>query len=258
MGERKEYTPGTFSWADLATTDQEAAKAFYGGLFGWEADDRPAGEGVVYSMMRLGGEDVAAIGPQPQQQRDAGVPPAWNSYITVGSADDTAEAIAAAGGSVHAPPFDVLDVGRMAVVQDPAGAFFMIWEPRSSIGAGLVNAPGAMCWNELAAPDRAAAEEFYGRVFGWTFEDEDGMPENYGTIKNRDRDNGGIRAPDAGEPPNWLVYFGTDDVERTLARAEELGGTRVAGPVALPGGSFGVVRDPQGATFALFGGRFDP
>src|SRR3954454_13631265 len=126
MGERTQYTPGTFSWADLSTTDQDAAKAFYGGWFGWEADARPAGEGVVYSMMRLDDADVAAIGPQPQQQRDAGEPPTWNSYITVGSADAAADAIAGAGGSVHAGPFDVLDAGRMAVAQDPAGAFFMV------------------------------------------------------------------------------------------------------------------------------------
>jgi predicted enzyme related to lactoylglutathione lyase len=258
MGERTEYTPGTFSWADLSTTDQEAAKAFYGGLFGWEADDRPAGEGVVYSMMRLDGEDVAAIGPQPQQQRDAGVPPTWNSYITVGSADAAAEAITAAGGQVHAGPFDVLDVGRMAVAHDPAGAFFMVWEPRTSIGAGLVNAPGALCWNELAAPDRDAAQEFYRRVFGWSYQAADDMPMNYVVIRRGDADNGGMRDPQPGEPPNWLVYFGTGDLERSLARAEELGGTRVAGPIALPWGGFGVVRDPQGATFALFNGDFDP
>jgi len=91
MGERTQYTPGTFSWTDLTTTDQDAAKAFYGALFGWTAIDMPAGEGIVYSMMQIDGKDVAAISPQPQQQRDAGAPPLWNSYVTVESADSALE-----------------------------------------------------------------------------------------------------------------------------------------------------------------------
>src|SRR3954453_14415749 len=90
MGERTKYTPGTFSWADVTTSDQPAAKEFYSGLFGWEANDSPGGDGVSYSMMQIGGKSVAAISPQPEQPREAGVPPLWNSYITVDSADDAA------------------------------------------------------------------------------------------------------------------------------------------------------------------------
>src|ERR1700737_2885981 len=130
MGERTSYTPGTFSWADLTTTDQEAAKEFYGGLFGWKANYMPAGEGVVYSMQEIDGKPVAAIAPQQQAQADAGVPPMWNSYITVESADAAAAKAAELGASVHAPPFDVMDAGRMAVIQDPQGAFVMVWEPK--------------------------------------------------------------------------------------------------------------------------------
>jgi len=153
MGLRTSYAPGTFSWVDLATTDQQEAKRFYSGLFGWEPQDIPVGDGVFYSMMSREGHVVAAIAPQPQAQRDAGVPPSWQSYVTVASADDAAERARAAGGIVHAPPFDVFDAGRMAVIQDPQGAFFMVWEPRGNIGADLVNAPGALCWNELYVPD---------------------------------------------------------------------------------------------------------
>src|SRR4051812_41155705 len=139
MANRTQYTPGTFSWVDLATPDQDGAKAFYTGLFGWEADDQPVGDGVHYSMMNLAGAAVAAISPQPQQQRDAGAPPAWNSYITVESADAALARIQELSGTVHAPAFDVLDVGRMGVAQDPQGAFFLVWEPRRHIGASLVN-----------------------------------------------------------------------------------------------------------------------
>src|ERR1700692_4518067 len=106
MGERAQYTPGTFCWTDLTTTDQDAAKAFYSGLFGWEAEDTPVGEGVYYSMQRLDGKDVAAISPQPQMQRDAGTPPTWNSYVSVQSADATADRAKELGATVHAPPFD--------------------------------------------------------------------------------------------------------------------------------------------------------
>src|ERR1700740_1818683 len=168
MAERTQYTPGTFSWTDLTTTDQEAAKAFYMELFGWEADDRPVGEEMVYSMMLIDGKSVAAISPQPEQQREAGAPPMWNSYITVRSADEALSRAGQLGGTVHAPAFDVMDAGRMGVVQDPQGAYFEVWEPRQNIGAGLVNGPGALSWNELASPDVDASARFYGDLFGWT------------------------------------------------------------------------------------------
>ena len=142
MGERTKYTPGTFSWADLSTTDQEAAKAFYGGLFGWKAEDLPVGDdGAYYSMQLVGDKTVAAISEQPQQQRDAGAPPVWNSYVTVESADAAVERAKELGGAAHTPAFDVMTAGRMAVLQDPQGAYFMAWEPRDNIGAGLVTRP---------------------------------------------------------------------------------------------------------------------
>src|SRR5690348_11998985 len=109
MSERSKYAPGTFCWTDLATTDQDAAKQFYSALFGWSAVDNPVGEGVVYSMMQIDGKDVGAISPQPPQQAEAGVPPLWNSYISVDSADATADAAQKLGATVHAPAFDVMD-----------------------------------------------------------------------------------------------------------------------------------------------------
>jgi predicted enzyme related to lactoylglutathione lyase len=257
VGERTEYAPGTFSWADLTTTDQDAAKQFYSALFGWQAEDFPVGEGVYYSMMQLDGKDAAAIAPQPQQQRDAGVPPVWNSYVTVESADAAADRASELGANVHAPPFDVMDVGRMAVIQDPQGAFFMVWEPRRQIGAGIVNAPGALSWNELASPDIDASTEFYGGLFGWTFQPFEGSPQRYLVIMNNGRGNGGIREPMPGEPPNWLVYLGTDDADAASAKVEELGGASVAPPFDIGIGKLAVVRDPQGAVFALYAGQFE-
>lgn len=260
MGTRTKYAPGTFSWTDLSTPDQEPAKRFYGELFGWEADDQPVGEGMVYSMMKLGGQEVAAVSPQPEQQRAAGLPPTWNSYVTVASADETLARAEELGATVHAPAFDVFDVGRMGVVQDPVGAFFLVWQPRSHIGASLVNAPGALTWNELVTPDLEPAERFYRELFGWGFEPLPDSEIPYRVIKNSEgQTNGGISslAP-PGTPPHWLVYFGAEDTDVTLARAGELGSSTVLEPTDIgPTGRIAVARDPQGAVFALYSGRFE-
>jgi uncharacterized protein len=259
MGERTQYAAGTFSWVDLTTTDQDAARAFYGGLFGWQADDMPAGEGVVYSMMRVGDAHVAAISPQPQAQREAGVPPTWNSYVTVASADDAAAKAAELGGTVHAPPFDVFDAGRMAVVQDPQGAFFMVWEPRRNIGASLVNAPGALVWNELASNDLEGSSAFYSELFGWSIAQFPGSEQVYLAIRNGEASNGGIReATPPGVPPHWLVYFGVGDLEAAIERVRSLGGAVHAGPIDIQMAQIAIVADPQGAVFALYDGMLEP
>src|SRR3954451_5001467 len=195
MGERDGFEPGTFCWVDLATTDQDGAKSFYAELFGWEADDMPAGDGIVYSMQRVRGNDVAAIAPQPEQQREAGVPPAWNNYVWVESADAAAERAAELGATVHAPPFDVLEAGRMAVIQAPQGAFFMAWQPNQHRGAGLVNEPGALCWNELASPDLDASAAFYHDLFGWNIAPGEDSERPYLIIQVGEKGNGGIREP---------------------------------------------------------------
>jgi predicted enzyme related to lactoylglutathione lyase len=261
VGERTQYAPGTFCWVDLATTDQEGAKAFYTGLLGWQIEDMPVGDdsGTVYSMAMLDGKPVAAIAPQPQMQRDAGVPPAWNSYVSVESADTAAERAKELGATVHAPPFDVLDVGRMAVIQDPQGAFFMVWEPRRHIGAGLVNQPGALCWNELASPDVDASTSFYGDLFGWEIASMgDSAMGPYFAIKNGEGNNGGVRPAREGEPPNWLAYFACEDLDAALVKVDELGGSKMAGPIDIEIAKIGVVADPQGAIFALYAGQLEP
>ena len=259
MSERTSYTPGTFSWTDLSTTDQEGAKTFYGELLGWDAEDQPVGDGVVYSMMNIGGKPVAGISPQNEMQRQAGAPPAWNSYVTVESADDAADRATKLGATVVAPPFDVMDVGRMAVIQDPQGAWFLIWQPNQHLGAQLVNAPGAPSWNELASPDLDASSIFYAALFDWTVEPFEGSPEPYLTIKNGDVVNGGIRTLNSpGPPPHWLVYFAVDDLDASLAKVSELGGATHAGPIDIGIARIAVVADPQGAMFALYDGRLDP
>jgi predicted enzyme related to lactoylglutathione lyase len=259
MGERTAYTPGTFSWADLSTSDQPAAKIFYSELFGWEATDMPVGDGVVYSMMSIGDKPVAAISPQPQAQAEAGVPPMWNSYITVESADQAANQATELGATVHAPPFDVLEAGRMAVIQDPQGAFFMVWQPNQHPGAGLVNAHGAISWNELATPDVEASSKFYADLFDWKVEPVEGMDMPYSMIKTAaGANNGGIRpVMPPGTPPHWLVYFGADEIDASRAKVAELGGHALTDVIDIGPGKFAAVQDPQGAVFALYSGQFE-
>ena len=257
MAERTKYAPGTFSWTDLSTTDQDGAKRYYSELFGWDADDQPVGDGMTYSMMNISGKPVAAISTQNEMQRQAGAPPAWNSYITVESADDAADRAKKLGANVIAPPFDVMDVGRMAVIQDPQGAFLMVWEPKLHIGASIVNAHGALSWNELATPDLDASAEFYSELFDWQTEALEGMAFPYRVIQNAGSGNGGMRPAQPNEPCYWLVYFGTDDIDASLAKSDELGGTTLVGAMDIGMGKIAVLQDPQGAVFALFAGNFD-
>ena len=266
MGKRTSYEPGTFSWVDLGTSEPEEAKAFYTALFGWEPEDMPVPDSPPYSMCRLRGEAVAAIYSQPGEQREAGIPPNWFSYVTVTSADDTAARTKEAGGAVHADPFDVMDAGRMAVIADPTGAMFGVWEPRESIGATLVNDPGCLTWNELATNDVTAAGAFYDELFGWKTEPMDTgdappywMIQHDGAAQGR---NGGIRelAPEqveGGVPPHWLPYFTVESVDRAKDTVTGGGGSVLFGPMDLPAGRIAVAHDPQGAFFGLFEGEVD-
>jgi predicted enzyme related to lactoylglutathione lyase len=260
VGERTSYEPGTFSWVDLGTTDTDSAKGFYAGLFGWDFEDLPVGEGGNYTICRVDGMDVCAIAEQSEQERGQGVPPHWNNYVTVDDIDAQAPRIGELNGNLILPPFDVLEAGRMALGTDPTGGVFALWEPRNHIGAGLVNAPGALAWNELATGDKAAAEEFYGALFGWTFDEIEDSPVPYAVIKNGNRSNGGIRAQgdaEKGMPPYWAPYFGVVNSEESAAKASELGGQVVVPSTRMPAGAFAGIADPQGAFFLIFEGDFD-
>jgi uncharacterized protein len=256
MGDRSSHTPGTFSWAELSTTDPEEAKRFYGELFGWEPDDQPIpGDGGVYTMLRRDGKDVAALFKGRE-----GMPTFWGSYVTVESADSAAARAADLGGTLMAEPFDVLDAGRMAVVQDPTGAVFNVWEPRGSIGATWVNGPGALTLNQLNTSDPDTARRFYAELFGWRIEEMPGGDQPYWGIYNGDRLNGGMMGMPAGAgemPSHWLIYFGSEDVDADAGRVGELGGQVLLPPVDVPGGRILVAHDPHGAAFGLFAGRFD-
>jgi len=251
MPERTSYAQGTPSWVDLPTSDQNAAKAFYAGVFGWTYDDQPMGEGAVYSLAKVRGHDVAAISPQPPEMAATGAPPMWNTYITVDSADDAAAKIGAAGGKVLMEPFDVMGAGRMVFAMDPGGATVAFWEPRQHIGAGLVNEPGAITWNELITTDPSSAK-FYEQVAGMTTSTMDMGQGEYTLFNVGDQMVGGTTPPQVpGTPNHWEVYFAVDDADATAAKILELGGNVLVAPFDTPVGRIGVAQDPQGAVFSF-------
>jgi uncharacterized protein len=254
MGERTSYTPGTFSWVDLQTSDQDAAKAFYADLLGWDYEEVPIGDGTTYSMARLQGHSVAGIGPLQGE----GMPSHWNCYVTVADADASAARAAELGATLLAEPFDVFDAGRMAAFQDPQGAILSVWQAKESIGAGLVNAPGALTWNDLLSSDPETSAAFYRELFGWQIEEIPESGGQYWSIANDGNLNGGILAMPPGGHPAWNLYFGVEDAAAAAARAQELGAETVMGPMDVPNGRFVVLRDPQDAVFSVVDGPTDP
>ena len=255
MGERTSYAPGTFSWVDLGTSDADGAKAFYGALLGWQFEDLPVPDSPPYSMARIGGLNVAAL----YRKRDEAQPPAWLSYVTVADADGVATSADGLGATVISEPFDVMDAGRMAVLQDPTGAVFAIWQAKQSIGAQLVNDTGSLTMNQLNTNDTHAAQAFYSALFGWTFAQVASGEQEFWSITNGDRLNGGMMpTPDGWEiPSHWLAYFTLADIDAGVAQIREMGGGVSIGPVPIPAGRLAVATDPQGAVFAVFEGDVD-
>ena len=252
MPVRAEYTAGMPSWVDLATTDPEAAKAFYARVFGWTYVDLPTGDETVpvYTMATLAGRHVAGMSAQPASLAQHGAPPAWSTYMTVDDVDEATKHAEAAGAQVFMTPMDVMDVGRMSVAADPAGAVFCMWQARTHIGAELVNEPGSVCWNELLTSDVSAAKAFYGALLGWAAETADYGAQAY-TMFTLDGAPvaGGMALPADGVLPHWAVYFAVADADAAVAAAEAAGGTVRTGPFDTPAGRMAGLADPQGASF---------
>jgi predicted enzyme related to lactoylglutathione lyase len=252
------HPPGTFSWPELATTDQKAGVAFYRALFGWDVNDSPIGPTEVYSTLQMRGKPVGAAYTMRPDERQMGVPSHWNSYVTVANADEAAKKAASLGAKVLAPPFDVMEHGRMAVLQDPTGAVFQVWQPNKHIGAMILNEPGALCWTELTTSDTAAAEKFYTQLFGWGVKHgAPGAPMEYTEFSVNGQPAIGMMAKPADMPAHipsyWMPYFQVTNADESAAKIKKLGGSIMVGPQDIPGtGRFAIGSDPQGAMFAVF------
>jgi uncharacterized protein len=252
------YDEGVPNWVDLGTNDMEAAVGFYRDLFGWESPELGP-EAGGYRICLLDGRPVAGLGPQMNPG-----PPVWASYVNTADADAAAGRVAAHGGQILAGPMDVLDAGRMAVLADPSGAVFSVWQPGNHIGAGVVNEPGAFSWSELVATDIEGAVAFYGAVFGWgtNRNPPDPEPVQYVEWKVGDRPIAGMlpKPPTmpADVPAFWGVYFAVEDADEAVAAVTRLGGEIVMPPSDLEPGRFAVVTDSTGAMFNVIALREQP
>lgn len=248
--------PGSFCWPELSTTDQKGAVAFYRALFGWTVNEQPMGPTETYSTFEVRGRSAGAACTQRAEEK--GVPPHWGTYIAVASADDAVKKAKALGAKVFAEPFDVMESGRMAVLQDPTGAVFHVWQANKHIGIRVAGEPGALCWTELSTRDTKAAEAFYTGLFGWTAKrSAANAPMEYTEFQMQGRSLGGMMPMPAQVPafvpPYWMPYFQVADCDASVATAQSLGGKLVVPPMVIPdGGRFAVLNDPQGAMFAVF------
>lgn len=252
MQEVPKNEPGSFCWLELGTSDSAAAKDFYGKLFGWSYDDHPMGPAGVYTMLKVKGKDIGGLYELNSEMTAQGIPPHWLSYVAVKSADETAAKAKAAGATIMKEPFDVPGAGRMAVIQDPTGAVFAIWEAKGHTGVGIAGVSNTPCWNEVVTKDTQKAGEFYTNLFGWTKQQ---FGDDYAIFNNGDRGVAGMYqlTPEMGPiPPHWMVYFNVDDCDAIVQRTTELGGRVLKGATDIPTiGRFAILFDPQSAAFAV-------
>jgi predicted enzyme related to lactoylglutathione lyase len=242
------WPPGMPCWADLSAPDPDAAKAFYAAVLGWdysEAGDEYGG----YVTALVGGSAVAGIGPQQQPG-----PVAWTLYLASMEVDATAGLIDANGGAVFLEPVDVGDLGRMALATDPSGAVFGVWQAGSHIGAGRVNEPGGLAWDDLRSTDPEKAWAFYEAVFGYETHALDAAGPTYRTFHFRGDEAplggmGGMMG--GGDRSHWLVYFSVASADEAVAAVEAAGGTVQAPAFDTPYGRMAAVADPFGAAFML-------
>jgi len=256
MANIDKHSPGAFCWIELATTDQAAAKKFYSSLFGWSIDDNPMGPDEYYTMFKLNDRNTGAAYTMRKEQREQGVPSHWGIYMSAANADEAAAKAGRLGATVLAPAFDVFDAGRMAVLRDPTGAIFSVWQPKKHAGIRVAGEDNAFCWADLSTPDPERGAKFYSDLFGWKVEKSENDASGYLHIKNGNDFIGGIppaqhRNPQV--PPHWLIYFQVADVEATATKAQQSGGKILMPAKTMEGvGTWAILADPQGAVFAIF------
>jgi predicted enzyme related to lactoylglutathione lyase len=237
-------TVGKFVWHEQVSPEPKQAQDFYTQLFGWSTEVFKAGE-VDYTMISSRGQNHGGFG----KAMEGAPPPHWLSHIRVENLEETIEKAKTAGGKLAAGPFEMSEVGRIAILTDPQGAFFSAYQPENE---GPVP-EGVFVWDELGTTDVDGAQRFYGEVFGWTTSDMGPEYGGYSIFQRGETRVGGLMTlPDDSMPAHWQPYVAVDDADRTTAKAKELGGSALMEPMDVPNvGRIAVVRDPQGAVFGI-------
>ena len=252
MAEAKTAVAHKPVWVDLSTSDAEAARNFYAKLFGWKLEVNPDPQYGGYALAKLGGKDVAGIGPKMMAE----APTAWSVYIGSGDAADTVKKAEAAGGKVVVAPMEVGDQGTMAFVQDPSGAVIGVWQLKKMTGAQVMGQANSFGWAELQSRGVDKALPFYKKIFGWGEKKSDmaeGAQYTEFLVSGESIAGATVMMPmvPAEVPCYWLVYFTVADVDKSFKTAIDSGGKEMLAPQDFPGGRFAIISDPQGAAFGL-------
>lgn len=248
------YAPGTPCWVDLMAKNQQGALDLYRDLFAWQGEVGPPEIGG-YAVCTLNGKAVAGISPAMAMDEQPPPPTVWTTYLASDDVEATQQAITENGGTVIAPVMEIPDnTGRMLVAADPTGAVFGVWQALDFVGAQVVNEPGALTWNEVYSTDLELAGAFYHSVFGLTPTPMEGAA-HYHSLNLAGRPVGGLTKLGEhfppGTPSHWRAYFAVDDTDSTVDALVKAGGDVLEPPVDTPYGRTAVVRDPQGAVFAV-------
>ena len=255
MKDIRKHTPGSFCWVELATSDPVAAKKFYQSIFGWEFQDHSMGPEMTYTILQADGQDAAALYQLMPDQVNQGVPPNWLSYVAVDSADEAARKAKSIGGTIIVDAMDVPESGRFAVIQDPQGANFGVWQSGQQTGIKIRDEVNSLLWNELATTDEDGAGKFYITLFSWQTEVMPMGEMNYTIFKNDGKGIAGmykITPEMKGMPPNWIPYFSVASTDDIANKSKTGGGNVISAPMDIPNvGRIAILQDPQGAMFAI-------
>jgi hypothetical protein len=250
MAETATAITNKVAWVDLATKEPAAARDFYAELFGWNIEVNADPQYGGYALAKIAGQDAAGIGGTQLPEQ----PSAWSVYIGTKDVDALSERVKAAGGKVISEPFDVGDQGRMAVFEDPTGAFISAWQG-TRMGGFQTRGPNAFGWAELNARGVEKALPFYQELFGWTLKPSASGEQPYTEFQVDGESFAGatemLPMVPAETPSYWMVYFTVEDVDATHRKAIEAGARELLAPVDFPGGRMSIVSDPQGAAFGL-------
>ncbi len=252
MSEIKNYTPGTFCWTDLAVKDLAKEKKYYANVFGWGSQDLPAPDTdeAPYSLLQVDHKSTCALYPEHDHHKQA---PQWLTYISVENVDETIKKANEAGGTLITPAMDVMDAGRLAVLQDPTGARFAVWQAKEFVGAEIQETAGSVCWRELITSNVDVAGKFYASIFGWEPKVSDKGDRKYLLFsKGKELVCGMMAPPERGIPTHWITYWETNNCDQTVEKAKRFGGHVIKGTTEIKDvGRFAILLDPEGAEFGV-------